>query len=296
LRRKRVGTIADAQWLEDRDIVARTFLEKFGRKLDLDNPKTFNEKIAFKILFDRRPILTRITDKIRARDFVAERIGPDYLTRIYQICRTPQQIDWQALPQSFVIKTNHGAAMNTLVPDKSKVSLDRLIPTLERWLRANIYYEYRREWSYLDIVPCLFIEEFLRHASGKVPADFKFYVFDGEATYLQMHFGRFSNHRSNFYNRDLRRLDVRLQYPSYEERVTFPPNIEEMFALADRLGRGFDFVRVDLYNVGGRIVFGELTNYPDGGLGIFDPPVFDAIFGSRWRLPARYVDFPPLTT
>jgi hypothetical protein len=114
----------------------------------LDNPSTFNEKIALKILFDRRPILTLITDKKQVRDFVAQQIGPAYLTRLYQVCRTPQQIDWQAFPPSLVIRTSHGSAMNAIVPDKSKLRPERLFPILEHWLRVNYYYECQRKWSY----------------------------------------------------------------------------------------------------------------------------------------------------
>ncbi len=123
LRRSRSAT---AEWLADRDFIKRAFLKTFGSELDLDNPQTFNEKIAFKMLFDRRPILTLIADKIQVRDYVAQQIGPTYLTRLYQVCRTPQEIDWQALPPSFVIKVNHGAGMVAIIRDKSTVDLKRL--------------------------------------------------------------------------------------------------------------------------------------------------------------------------
>jgi len=278
----------DAAWLEDRDIIERTFRETFGRDLDLGNPQTFNEKIAYKMLFDRRPLLTRVADKAQARDCVAQRIGAGYLTQLYQLCRSPQEIDWQALPRSFVVKANHGSGMNAIVANKSEVDRARLAGALQHWLGINYYYSCRREWCYRDIVPSLLVEEFLTDVDGRAPMDYKFYVFDGRPAYLQLDFDRFAEHRRNLYDRALRRLNARLRYPSSDERFDFPPNVEEMFALASRLGEGFDFVRVDLYNVRGRIVFGELTHYPEEGRGVFDPPEYDGIFGAQWQIPERY--------
>lgn len=288
MQRGSESVIRDAQWLEDRDLIKRTFRERFGRELDLDNPRTFNEKIAFKILFDRRPLLTLVTDKIRVRDYVAQKIGPAYIARLYQVCSSPRQIDWQALPPSFVVKPNHGSDMVEFIRDKSELKPEQLLPALERWLRVDYYRRHRREWSYRNIVPSLLFEEFLADEGGHIPPDFKFFVFDGWAAFVQVDFSRHTDHRRNFYDRDLNRLEVRLLYPTSDDRFVFPDNIEEMFALAGRLGSGFDFVRVDLYNVEGRIVFGEMTNYPEEGRGVFDPPEYDAIFGVRWQLPASY--------
>ncbi len=156
-------------------------------------------------------------------------------------------------------------------------------------MNKNYYYSWAREWSYRDIVPTLLIEELLTDAGDDIPADFKFLVFDGRAVYLQVDFARFSDHRRNFYDRDLNQLNVTYKkYPSSDRPIVFPQNIDEMFSLADRLGRGFDFLRVDLYNIAGRIVFGELTNYPAAGRGVFDPSEYDKIFGAQWRLPASY--------
>jgi len=113
-------------------------------------------------------------------------------------------------------------------------------------------------------------------------------VFNGRAKYVQLTFGRFVDHRTNFYDRKFKQLKVRQRYPPYDGPVAFPPNLEEMFSLAERLADGLDFVRVDLYNVLGRIVFGEFTCYPDEGLGVFHPPEYDGLFGAQWQLPPRY--------
>jgi teichuronopeptide biosynthesis TupA-like protein len=273
---------------EERTIVVRNFQKKFGRLPNLKNPTTFNEKVTYKILHDRRPLLTRLQDKLQARDYVAERIGPDYLTELYQVCQLPGEIDWQKLPQRFVIKMNHGSGMNIFVTDKSRTNVSRIAFYLHRW-RATNYYHRWLEWAYRDIRPTIFIEEMLTEETGAMAIDWKFYTFDGRAEFLQVNLDRFGHATRNSYDRRLNRLDVRSPHrPNSPTDPTFPHNIDLMFSLADKLGSGLDFVRADMYNLNGRIVFGEFTLYPGAGLSPFDPPEFDEVFGSKWRWPPPY--------
>jgi hypothetical protein len=272
----------------ERAVIVRNFERAFGRPPDLKAPTTFSEKIIYKMMFDRRPILTRITDKLRAREYVAERIGARYLTELYQVCRSPAEIDWHGLPRRFVIKATHGTAMNIFVRDKSAIDVPTVSARLETWLAQNLYHCYR-EWAYRDIPPAILIEEMLIEDSGALAANWKFFTFDGRAEFLRVDLDWHGRPAINNYDRDLTRLHLRGRYqPNAITDPKFPANIELMFSLADRLGSGLDFVRVDLYNVNGRIVFGELTNYPAAGLDPFYPAEFDAVFGSKWRVPARY--------
>jgi len=273
---------------EERTIVVRNFQKKFGRAPNLKNPTTFNEKVTYKILYDRRPILTRLADKLQARDYVAERIGRDYLTELYQVCQSPHEIDWQKLPRRFVIKMNHGSRMNIFVTDKSRISVSPIMSRLDSW-RATNFYHHWLEWAYRDIRPTIFIEEMLTEQTGAMAVDWKFYTFDGRAEFLQVNLDRFGQATRNDYDRRLNRLHFRgPHHPNSPTDPVFPPNIELMFSLADRLGDGLDFVRVDMYNVNGRIVFGEFTCYPGAGRDPFDPPEFDELYGSKWRVPPRY--------
>jgi hypothetical protein len=272
---------------EERTIVVRNFQKKFGRPPNLKNPTTFNEKVTYKILYDRRPILTRLADKLQAREYVAERIGRDYLTELYQVCQSPREIDWQKLPRRFVIKMNHGSRMNIFVADKSRINVSSIMSRLDSW-RATNFYHHWLEWAYRDIRPTIFIEEMLTEETGALAANWKFFTFDGRAEFVRIELKWADQPAINCYDRRLSRLHFRKGPPEAPTDPVFPPNIELMFSLADRLGNGLDFVRVDMYNVKGRIVFGEFTNYPDAGRGPFDPPEFDALFGSKWRVPPRY--------
>ena len=268
-------------------VVLRNYARVFGRPPNLESPTTFNEKIIYKMIHDRRPILTRLADKLRARDYVAERIGARYLTELYQVCRSPAEIAWARLPKRYAIKTNHGSGMHILVLDGSRIDVGKVSSQLDEWLRIKFHTRFG-EWCYRDIEPVILIEELLTDITGALASDWKFYTFDGRAEFLAINLDQFSQKKVTFYDRRLVRQPLRRRYPNAPTDPKFPHNIELMFSLADEIGRGLDFIRVDLYNVGGRIVFGELTHYPDAGLGAFDPPEFDALYGSKWRLPARY--------
>jgi TupA-like ATPgrasp len=273
---------------QEREIVVRNFQKKFGRPPDLKNPTTFNEKVTYKILYDRRPILTRLSDKLQARHYVAERIGPKHLTELYQVCQLPGEIDWQKLPRRFVIKMNHGSGMNIFVVDKARVDLNSIALRLKTWLATNFYHRWL-EWAYRDIRPAILIEEMLTEETGAMAVDWKFYTFDGRAEFLQVNLDRFGQATRNDYDRRLNRLHFRgTHHPNSPTDPTFPHNIDLMFSLADKLGSGLDFVRVDMYNLNGRIVFGEFTCYPGAGQDPFYPPEFDELYGSKWRVPRRY--------
>jgi len=275
------------EWLFDCNLICERYQATFGEYPNLSNPTTFNEKIAYKQLYDRRPILTQIADKIKVRNFVEARIGSEYLQQIYQIAKRPEEIDWDRLPSKFVIKTNHGSGWNIIVPDKSALDRKKAQAQLRKWLNTN-YYDQSREWCYKHIPRRVFVEKMLLDDQGKIPTDWKFFVFSGHALYIQVNINRFENNQCNIYDRNLQKVNVRYHCDNFSSEIVFPPNIEDMFAIAERLGEGFDFIRVDLYNVNGRIYFGELTNYPLAGLARFTPEEFDRQLGDCWAVPESY--------
>jgi teichuronopeptide biosynthesis TupA-like protein len=275
------------QRLDERAVVTQNFQRVFGRPPNLQIPTTFNEKIAYKILYDRRPILTRLQDKLQARDYVALRIGAGYLTELYHVCRSPAEIEWLKLPRRFVIKMNHGSGMNIFVTNKAGIDVNSIGLRLETWLATN-FYHCLLEWAYRDIRPTIFIEEMLSDDNGGMVVDWKFFTFDGRAEFLQVDVDRFTQQKRNVYDRRLNRLPFRGNHPNLPTDPKFPDNIDLMFSLADKLGSGLDFVRIDMYNLSGRIVFGEFTNYPGAGLERFYPPEFDELYGSKWRWPPPY--------
>lgn len=256
---------------------------KLGEWPDLNNPRRFNEKLCWLKLYDRNPLFPLTADKVRVRDFVAERIGAEYLPRIYGVFDDPDEIDCATLPPAFVLKANHGCGWNRLVPDKSSVDWSELKALARSWLNRR-YDRMGGEWWYGAIQPKLLIEEFLRDEKGKPPDDYRFMVFRGAVAMVVVEIDKFSNWRRNFYDTKWRRLPLELRYPQGAD-VPPPPHFDIMLALASRLGADFEFVRVDLYKVPGRIVFGELTHCPGSGWGVFSDPRYDEWLGRLMKLP-----------
>jgi hypothetical protein len=278
-----IGISPYFEWLYDRSLIRRRYRDAFGKYPDLKAPKTFSEKIIYKRLYDRRPILTQVTDKILMRDYVQARVDSKYLSEIYQIANSPEEIDWPNLPSSFVLKTNHGCKWNIFVPDKEQIDRAAVTRRLSSWLDTN-YYRHTREWAYRNIPPLVFAEEMLDGENGRAPFDWKFFCFLGKPLYVQVDFDRFGRHRRNLYDRHLVRLNVKYARERSLVDPVFPSNMSEMFELANRLAQDFDFIRVDLYNINGRIVVGELTNYPEAGLAPFEPDAVDRELGDQWEL------------
>jgi len=274
--------------LYDRAFLSRRYHREFGRWPNLRHPKTFNEKVIFKILNDRRPLLTQLADKVMVRDYVAKRIGPELLSEVYQICGAVDQIQWDRLPQDFAIKMNHGSKMNIMVYEKTRLDVVDTTSKLQIWLNRN-FYHHLREWCYRDIRPLIMFEELLHKVPGQRPVEWKFYVFNGHASYLEASSGPDGDRKKTLYDRSMRRVNGRwIRFPAATEDPVVPGNLTMMMSIAEELAGDLDFVRVDLYNVEGRIVFGELTNYPSAGLLPTVPPEFDEVMGREWRCPSKY--------
>lgn len=254
----------------------------FGRWPRLLRPRTFNEWIIRRMLFDRNPRLTMFADKCEVRQYVRERVGDKYLTQLYLVAESPEQIDFDRLPDRFVVKTTHGCGWNILVENKEKVDDQQIKHQCAQWLQQN-YYDLGREWCYKNIRPRILVEEYLGNDRGEPPYDFKFFCFGGIARLVQVDVGRFGNHQRDFYDMDWNRLPVKKGYcDNLPVPLPVPDSLEEMVRVAQALAQGTDFVRVDLYNVNGRVYFGELTNYPGGGSTDFEPEEYAVLFGSYW--------------
>ena len=231
--------------------------------------------------------MTRVADKVSVRDFVAERIGASYLPEVFAIQRDPSAIDWASLPGRFVAKASHGSGFNIVVDGTKPFAKEESIAQLRDWISGS-FYTYTREWCYRNIEPRVLVEEFLEGHDGGLPDDWKFFVFGGKATYVQVDTGCDHAHRHSFYRMDRGRVRVRYSVDELEQDPVWPANFETMVRMAETLGADFDFVRADFYNVSGRIVFGELTNYPHAGLMPFEPASVDFEFGTHWILPEHY--------
>lgn len=249
----------------------------------LRDPQTFNEKVLHRMLFDRRPVLAQLADKVACRSYVEARLGSGILPVVYHVTDNPRTIPLDELPARFVVKATHGSGWVQVVKDKATLDRDALNRVCDSWLNQN-YYEKTHEWTYRDIPPRLIIEEFVDDGTGEVPRDYKLFVFDGKVAMIQVDATRFSGHKRRLYSPDWEQLPVLLSYDDIEGDVGRPPHLAGMIAAAQILGADMDFVRADFYDTPERIYFGELTTTPECAMGNFRPKAFDRHFGQCWTL------------
>ena len=249
------------------------------------NPRSFSEKVYSRLLFDRDPQWTLISDKLLVRDYVASKVGNQYLVPLLWKGDRPEDIPFDELPLKFVIKANHGCKYNIIVKDKTHLNKANAIIKLNKWLDENYCTDkfLGTGWAYKNIKPIIIVESFIEN-NGKVPEDYKFFCYSGQAEFIQVSFDRFGDATERILDRNFNPLDLYNGQKLYPGRVKRPDNYEDMLKLAESLALGFDFIRVDLYSVGGRLYFGELTCYPAGGRAIFIPRKYDFLFGEKWKI------------
>jgi hypothetical protein len=254
-----------------------------GYDPDFRTPRTFNEKLAWRMLHDRNPLFPLTIDKIAVRDYVAAKVGAEILIPLLGTWDRAADVPWSSLPRRFVLKANHGWNMNLLVADKDAIDGTAALRTADAWLQNNHFTE-THEWGYRDIPPRLLAEEMLLDAEGSIPKDFKFFVFGGQARLLEVHTGRFRDHRTNYFDMDLQPLSIAKKFPTNPGYV-LPPEARDLARLAERLGADFDFARIDLYLVRGRAWFGEITHYDGSACSPYAQPEHDRMLGDMWQLP-----------
>lgn len=256
----------------------------FGYEPDLRHPRTFNERVAHKILYDRDPLIPLTTDKVAVRDYVAVKVGAEILLPQFGVWNRAEDIPWDALPNSFVLKGSHGWQMNLLVHDKS--ALDRAAATRQaaRWLSES-HFERTGEWGYRGIRPRLLAEQLLvGDRPSRIPEDFKIFVFGGQPRLLEVHFDRGTDdYGFLIYDaRELRPLPPLGGSWRGAAPYVLPPEAPELVDIAARLGADFDFVRVDLYLSQGKVWFGELTHYPANACARYAGVEQDLLVGDIW--------------
>ena len=240
--------------------------------LNLDEPKTFNEKILFSKLNNRFEEGHLLADKFLVRDFVKYTLGEDYLISILGIYDNVESINTYNLPKKFVIKATQGSGWNIIVKDKDTFNWEEAKVTLTKWLNQD-YSLYGREWQYNWETNKILIEKFLENNESSPLHDYKFFCFNGEPKYIQVDVDREKDHKRNFYDLQWNLQEFRLMYPNTEVVISKPKELEKMISLAKKvsgkLKDKMNFVRVDFYINEGKIYFGEITFHPDGGCAPF---------------------------
>jgi hypothetical protein len=267
----------------DRLVLRYRMRNALGYTPNLKNPRTYNEKLGWRMLNDRNPLLPITTDKLAVRDYVAGKIGADFLVPILGAYERAADIPWDSLPNRFIVKATHGCDMNLIVRDKSVADERETRSTAASWLQRSHYAE-SREWAYRAIPHRIIIEELLVDEDGQLPVVFKFIVFHGRAELVRVHLGRFGDHRVNFYDRQLTFLPMRQTFPT-DPTYRPPGQVSGMLKIAEKLAEDFDYARIDLYLCQGQVRFGEITHYDGSAEQPFRPPELDEELGRLWRLP-----------
>lgn len=262
---------------------------KTGKNLNLENPQTYNEKLQWLKLHDRKPLYTQIVDKISVKYYVQRVLNSNkYIIPTLAVWDTPEQINIDELPNRFVLKTNNGSSSSGVIicRDKARFDLATAKKRLKKAFRQSVYKD-TREWPYKDIVPRVFAEEYKEDPSGEL-CDYKFFCFDGKVKALFVGMERFSEEvKFNFFDPDFNHIDLYQIHPMSDKQIEKPKNFEEMKRIASKLSNGFSHVRVDLYNIDGKIYFGEITFYHHSGFAPFHPKVWDYKFGEWIHLPFK---------
>ncbi len=262
------------------------FRATIGKRLDLDNPVTFNEKLQWLKIHDRNPLYTTLVDKYRVKQWVADRIGTAHVTETYAMWERAEDIDISALPERFVLKTNHDSGGVAICRDRATFDFDAARKKLAKHLKTN-YFWGTREWPYKDVKPCVFAEEYLDPEEGKGDlTDYKLMCFGGkvrcEFTCTDRADGDL---HVDFFDTDWNHLPFTRHYPNADVPPEAPARLKEMVADAEGLSSGIPFVRADFYEVAGQYYFGEMTFFPGGGFEEFDPKPWDDKLGSWIELP-----------
>jgi hypothetical protein len=267
------------KYMSDKYIIKKQFKEKMGYNLDLENPRTLNEKINWLKLYDRKDLHTIVADKYKVRDYVTKKVGSKYLIPLLYHTKNPENIRPENLPDgNFIIKANHNSSGGIIVRNNSSMDWTVVRKKLGRLLKENFYYS-TREWQYKNIEPRIIVEELLTYEDGSIPDDYKFHCFNGKLAFVMIDFDRHTNKRTrNLYDPDWNLIPCNWGRP-YGKHLEKPVNFEEMKMVVQKLAQDFIYVRVDLYLVKGSIYFGELTFHHHSGHQKFIQEEWDLKFG-----------------
>lgn len=274
--------------LKDETYLKIKYNFKMGAKLNLDNPQTFNEKLQWLKLYDRKIDYTKLVDKYESKQYIESIIGKDYIIPTIAIYDKIEDIKWDRLPNEYVIKCTHDSGGLVICKDKSMMDKKNVKKKINKCLKRNYYY-YGREWPYKNIEPRIIIEKYMEDSNNEDLKDYKIFCFNGKVQTILVcsnRKGSFKN--TDFYDKDWNLMPfTRANHTNNPKGIEKPKNLEEMLKIAEKLSKDIPFVRVDLYEINGKVYFGELTFYPSSGFEGFKPEKYDRILGDMLELPEK---------
>lgn len=260
--------------------IKKKFKDNMGYNLDLDNPITFNEKLQWLKLNDNNSLYTKLVDKYEVREYISNEIGKEYLIPLIGVYDTFEEIDFDKLPNKFVLKCTHDSGGVLICKDKKLFDKKNARKFFNKRLKRNFYYA-GFEYPYKNIKPRIICEEYMVDESGYELKDYKFFCFDGEVKALFLATDRPRNTKFDFYDRNFNRINVKQYYENSDKEHVKPQGFEKMIKLSEMLSKEIPHVRIDFYNINGKIYFGEMTFYHFCGYKPFTPNEYDYIFG-KW--------------
>lgn len=274
--------------MPDDEYIRMIFKADMGYEIDLNNPKTFNEKLQWIKLYDRNPQYTIMVDKYLSKEFVASKVGSEYVIPLIGVWEKAEDIDFETLPNTFVMKCNHNSGNVVVCKDKSKLDYEKTRAKMAKALKDD-FFSYSKEWPYKNVPKRIIAEEFIEDVPGKIPFDYKFMCFNGEPKLMYIHGGRDDEDGQweAFFDMDGKPMDIVMDTPKSKVERTLPPCFEKMKELARVLSSGIPFVRVDFYYCKGHIYVGELTFFHDGGFAPMEPKELDRTLGDWITLPEK---------
>lgn len=277
-------------WLSDREFLTRKYRYHMGKAPDLVSPRTYTEKLQWLKLYDHRPGYTAMVDKHLAKELVAEKIGSEYVIPTLGVWDRPEDINLDALPDRFVIKCTHDSGGLVICKDKSQLDWEAAKKKLARCLRRD-YYQVHREWPYKDVRRRIIAEAYMEDLGDGELRDYKFFTFGGEPRVLYIAQGRGKGEPTvaDFFDMEFRHLPFTIDHDMAPELPHPPKELELMRQLAAKLSEGTPQLRVDFYEVDGKVYFGEMTFFHCSGFAGFHPESWDETFGDWVTLPPKQV-------
>lgn len=273
--------------MDDKKFIEKMFKATMDYPLNLENPKSFNEKLQWLKLYDRNPLYTKLVDKYKVREYISEKIGEDYLIPLLGVWDDPEDIDFDSLPNKFVLKCNHNSGLGMCIcTDKNKIEIKKVKNELKSGLAQN-YYLNGREWPYKNVSRKIICEKYMTDETGKNLRDYKFYCFDGKPKIVGIYQDRNSDKETtgDFFDMNFEWVDLKFGMPNALNKPQKPQKFQEMIKIAEILSEGMPEVRVDLYISNNKIYFGELTFFDGGGFDKIEPLERDYKLGSWIKLP-----------
>ncbi len=282
------NTVFNTSKVSSEKFLRRMYRIKMGREPDLENPVTYTEKLQWLKLYDHNPAYTTMVDKFAVKQYVADKIGEEYVIPVLGVWESTKDIDFDSLPEQFVLKTTHDSGGIVICKDKSEFDVAVAKEKLNRFLKRN-YYAQNREWPYLNVPHRIIAEPYLEDSGCGELRDYKFFTFRGEPKVLYIAQGRGGDAPTvaDFFDMEFRHLPFTIDHDMAPETPEKPANFELMKTLAAKLGAGTPQLRVDFYEVNGKVYFGEMTFFHCSGMAAFHPDSWDRTFGDWVILPEK---------